>query len=383
MKTITSQSYATESTGCPPPGPRPTAQRLMSLDALRGFDMFWIIGGDAFFRALAPIFPGPITGSIVRQLEHVAWQGLHFYDVIWPLFMFMVGVAMRLSLAKRRSMGVTDRTLYVHAAKRALILFFLGMIAQGNLLAYDLSILHPCYSVLHGIAAGYLIATIVMMNLRPRWQVVVLGGFLLGYWTLLMLIPVPGVGAGVLTPEGNAAAYVDRLLLGRFHYGTNTWFLSYPGFASSVLLGVLAGELLQSSRSARSKVAGLFGAGALALVLGLVWSLWLPIIKLLWTSSYVLVSGGISFILLGTFYLVIDLWGFRTWAFGFTVIGMNSIVAYMSMMLFDFRHIGNIFVGSLLPRVGPWSGLLEASAAFSVLWLVLFWMHRTRTFVKL
>jgi predicted acyltransferase len=383
MKTIASQSHATESIGNSLQDPRPTAPRLMSLDALRGFDMFWIIGGDAFFRALAPIFPGPITGSFVRQLEHVAWQGLHFYDVIWPLFMFMVGVAMRLSLAKRRSMGVTDRTLYVHAVKRALILFFLGMVAQGNLLAYDLSKLHPCYSVLHGIAAGYLIATIVMMNLRPKWQLVTLASFLLGYWALLVLIPVPAFGTGVLTPEGNAAAYVDRLLLGRFHYGTNTWFLSYPGFASSVLLGVLAGELLQSSRSARSKVAGLFGAGVLALVLGLVWSLWFPIIKLLWTSSYVLVSGGISFILMSVFYLVIDVWGFRKWAFGFTVIGMNSIVAYMGMMLFDFRNIGNIFVGSLLPRVGAWSGLLESSAAFLALWLILYWMYRTKTFVKL
>ncbi len=363
--------------------PPASSGRLKSLDALRGFDMFWIIGGDAIFRALAPLFPGKITETISNQLEHVPWQGLHFYDVIWPLFMFMVGVAMRLSLEKRRSMGIGNRALYLHAVKRALILFILGMVAQGNLLMFDLSQLHPCYSVLHGIAAGYLIATIVMMNLSPKGQLITVSGFLLAYWALLMLIPVPNFGGGVLTPEGNAAAYLDRLILGSFHYGTNTWFLSYLGFASSVLLGVLAGEILLSRRPPRAKVASLWIAGITALGLGLIWSVRFPIIKLLWTSSYVLVAGGLSFILLGIFYLVVDVWGFKKWAFGFTVIGMNSIAAYMAMMLFNFRQVGNVFVGHLLPRAGPSSALLEATAAFAAFWLILYWMYRTKTFVKL
>jgi predicted acyltransferase len=357
--------------------------RLMALDALRGFDMFWIIGGEELFRALAPLFPGRITQSINLQLQHVPWQGLHFYDVIWPLFMFMVGVAMRLSWEKRKSAGGTKRILCLHAMKRALILFFLGMVAQGNLLYFDLSQLHPCYSVLHGIAAGYLIATLVMVYLSPKAQLITMAGCLLGYWALLMQIPVPGFGRGVLTAEGNAAAYIDRLVLGGFHYGKNTWFLSYLGFASSVLLGVMAGEILLSRKSPHAKVVRLWLAGVLALALGLAWSIFFPIIKLLWTSSYVLVAGGISFILLGIFYLVIDVWGFRKWAFGFTVIGLNSIAAYMAMMLFDFRQVGNIFVGHLLSRVGLWNNLLEAAAAFTVFWLILYWMYRTKTFLKL
>jgi len=358
-------------------------QRLMSLDVIRGLDMFWIIGGEAIVKGLAKVFPGKVAETCVLQLEHVPWEGLHFYDVIWPLFMFIVGVAMRLSLNKRRSMGVGNQTLYVHAFKRAAILFFLGMAAQGNLLAFDLSMLHPCYSVLHGIAAGYLIATIVMVSLRPLWQAIVSAGFLISYWALLMLIPVPGFGRGILTPEGNAAAYIDRLVLGRFHYGLNTWFLSYLGFTSSVLLGALAGELLLCRRSAWKKITGLFLAGTGLLLLGLIWSLWFPIIKLMWTSSYVLVTAGISFLLMGLFYTIVDVLQWRKWAFGFAVIGMNSLAVYMATMLFNFRHIGNIFVGSLLTRVGNWDGFLEASAGFTVVWLILYWMYRTKSFVRL
>jgi predicted acyltransferase len=369
------------SSGAPPETPR-DFDRLASLDALRGFAMFWIVGGSAIFKGLARAFPGRFADACSSQLEHVAWQGLHFYDVIWPLFLFIVGLAMRLSLARRRARGKSDRAFSAHALRRAAILFVLGMVAQGNVLAFDWSSLHPCYSVLHGIAAGYLIATVAMVNLRPRSQAIATAACLLSYWALLTLIPVPGFGAGVLTPAGNTAAYVDRLVLGHFQYGTNTWFLSYLGFASSVLLGGLAGDWLLSPRSQRTKAAGLFGAGAALLLAGFVWSIWFPIIKLLWTGSYCLVAGGISFLLMGVFYTIVDVLGFRKWAFGLTVIGMNSIAAYMATMLFDFRHVGNIFVGNLLPRVGDWSGFLEASAAFVVVWLILYWMYRTRSFLK-
>lgn len=358
------------------------SERLMSLDVLRGFDMFWIIGGADIFRGLAKLTDRPTAGKLLEQLEHVRWEGLHFYDVIWPLFMFIMGAAMPFSLAKRRSQGATERSMILHAVKRALILFVLGMIAQGNLLAFDLSKFHPCYSVLHGIAAGYLIAMIVILKVKPARHLAVTAGFLLLYWAILMLVPVPGVGAGVLTPQGNVATYVDQLILGRLHYGENTWFLSYLGFASSVLLGVLAGQVLMSRRPAKERVLILASAGVVCLALGLVWSLSLPTIKLLWTSSYVLLAGGLSFVLLAIFYLLVDVLRYRRWAFGFMVIGMNSIVAYMAMMLFDFRQIGNIFVGSLLPRLGRWDLLVESAAAFGSEWLILYWLHRKKTFVK-
>lgn len=354
----------------------------MSLDALRGFDMFWIIGGGAIFTGLARAVGGPLE-TLRPQFEHVRWEGLHFWDLIWPVFMFIVGVSIPLSIEKRKAAGAPKRSLYLHAVRRAIILFVLGMILQGRLLEWDFSRLRPCYSVLHGIAAGYLIAFAVALELRPKMQAASIGVFLLVYWALLELIPVPGIGAGVLMPDGNLATWIDRLVLGRFHFGENTWFLSYLGFASSVLLGVFAGRVLMSPSPGNTKVLTLAGAGAACVALGLLWSLVFPIIKLLWTSSFVLISGGIGFLMLALFYWIIDVKQYRRWAFFFTVIGMNSIAVYAATMLFSFRQIGNIFVGSLLPRIRPWDGFVEASMAVVVVWLLLFWMFRTRTFVKI
>lgn len=361
--------------------------RLLSLDGLRGFDMLWIIGGQFLIHGLAKVWPDRFWTGLSAQFEHVPWQGLHAFDVIWTLFMFMVGVSMTFSLAKRKRMHESHRTLYGHAVKRAVLLFVLGMIVQGNLLQFNLSTFHPFYSVLHGIAVGYLIATIVTLNFKVKGQAIMTAIFLLSYWILLLTIPVPSVGRGVLTPYGNAATYIDHLVFGRFSYvpagQENTWILSYLGFASSVLLGVLAGEILLSVRSKKMKCLMLYGYSAGLIVLGLIWSLWLPIIKLLWTSSFVLVAGGISCLLMATFYLVIDVLGYRKWAFPFTVIGMNALAVYLATEMFDFRKIGDIFVGGLLSRVGSWDEVLSAAASLTVIWLILYWMYCTRTFVKL
>jgi predicted acyltransferase len=356
--------------------------RLLSLDGLRGFDMLWIIGGQELVRGVAKAWPGRFSDAMAQQFEHVRWEGLHFFDVIWTLFMFMVGVSLCFSIATRKRMNESDGKILYHAIQRSLILFVLGMMAQGNLLDFSLATLHPFYSVLHGIAAGYLIATMVTLKFRLRGQAIVTAVFLVVYWILLLAIPVPGVGRGVLTPTGNAATYIDSVLMGRFYYGENTWFLSYLGFASSVLLGVLAGEVLLSRRTPRTKCWILYGYGTGLLLAGLLWSVWLPVIKLLWTSSFVLVAGGLSCLMMATAYLVIDVLGYRKWVFPFTVIGMNALAVYMATILFDFRKIGNILVGHLLPRVGKWDDALSASAALAIVWLILYWMYRTRSFVK-
>jgi len=145
---------------------------------------------------------------------------------------------------------------------------------------------------------------------------------------------------------------------------------------------VLAGELLLSARTQKTKCLALYAYGAGLLMLGLIWSIWLPIIKLLWTSSFVLVAGGISCLMMATFYLIIDLLGYKKWVFPFSVIGMNALAVYMATNLFDFRLIGNIFIGSLLQRAGRWGEALAHSAALAVVWLILYWMYRTRSFVK-
>jgi predicted acyltransferase len=365
------------------PTSAPSTERLLSLDALRGFDMFWITGGTAMLVGLGKVIQRPFFDKLLKQFEHVPWQGLHFYDLIWPLFMFIMGAAIPLGVAKRRARGESDRKLLLHAIWRAFVMFCLGMITQGNLLLFDWWRFRPCYSVLHGLAAGYLVATIVALKVKPRWHAATIAAMLLAYWAMVMFVPVPGMGAGVLTPQGNLPAYVDKLVLGHLHYGKNTWFLSYPGFGASVLLGVLAGQMLMSGLSPVRKVYRLLMAGAVSLVGGLVWSLSFPVIKLMWTSSYVLISGGLSFMVLALFYWIIDVLGYKQWATGFIVIGMNSIAVYVATEIFDFRLVGNIFVGHLLPLIGRWAALVEASAAFAVVWLILYWMYRKKEFIRI
>ena len=361
----------------------PRAPRLVSLDALRGFDMFWITGGAAILFGLGKVVHRPFFDKFLEQFEHVPWQGLHFFDLIWPLFMFIMGAAIPLGMANRRMRGETDRTLLLHAVWRAIVMFCLGTVTQGNLLLFDWYRFRPCYSVLHGLAAGYLVATVIALKVKPKWLAAVIAAMLLAYWAIVMLIPVPGIGAGVLTPNHNLPTYVDQLILGHLHYGWNTWFLSYMGFGASVLLGVLAGHLLMSGLDPMSKVYRLLVAGALSLTGGLVWSLSFPVIKLMWTSSYVLIAGGVSYMAMALFYWIIDVLGYKKWAFGFIVIGMNSIAVYVATEVFDFRHLGNIFVGSLLPRIGRWAELVEATAAFALVWLILYWMYRKKEFIKI
>jgi predicted acyltransferase len=297
--------------------------------------------------------------------------------------MFIMGAAIPLGVEKRRARGETDRTLLLHAVWRAIIMFCLGTVTQGNLLLFDWSKFRPCYSVLHGLAAGYLLATIITLKVKPQWHAATIAAMLLVYWAVVTLIPVPGVGAGVLTPQGNLPTYVDQLVLGHLHYGENTWFLSYLGFGASVMLGVLAGQMLMSDATPMNKFYRLLIAGAVSLVGGIVWSFSFPVIKLMWTSSYVLIAGGISFVALGFFYWIIDVLGYKKWAFGFIVIGMNSIAVYVATGIFDFRLVGNIFVGNLLPLIGRWAELVEASAAFAVVWLILYWMYRKKQFIRI
>ncbi len=359
-------------------------KRLESLDALRGFDMFWIIGGDWIFGSIRDIFDIPTTRLIQNQLQHVRWEGFRFWDLIMPLFLFIVGVAMPFSFAKRRARGDSPKKLYTHIILRFVILFVLGMVAQGHLLRYDLSKLDIYCNTLQAIAAGYLIGSIILLNLNVKWQIGATIGLLLLFWALMAWVPVPGYGAGQLTPEGNLAIYLDKLLLGPFQDGTNySWILSSLTFACTVMLGVFGGLLLRSKKSQKEKILWLLGMGALCIGAGLLWSIWFPIIKHLWTSSFVLYSCGICFLLLGLFYLVIDVWGFRKWAFIFKVIGMNAIFVYMITRLFDFRRIGDIFVGELADRLGSWNGLVQGLAGFLVIWLILYWMYRKKTFVKI
>lgn len=362
------------------------SSRLMSVDALRGFDMFWIIGGGAIFASLHDAVGHPATAWIAEQLTHVKWEGFQFEDLIMPLFMFIVGVVMPFSFSKRLDAGESKAKLYLHIVRRTIILFILGMVAQGHLLEYDISKLHIYSNTLQAIAAGYIIAAIIMLNLRPVGQIVVTAALLLLFWALMMLVPVPNFGAGKLTPDENLAIYIDRIILRGFIDGTDppyTWILSSMTFACTVMLGVMAGHLLRSDKSAGKKFLLLTAAGVGCLAVGAIWNIKFLIIKHIWTSSFVLFSGGICFLLLALFYLVIDVWGLKKWAFGFVVIGTNAIAVYMATHLINFRNIGGVFVDGLEKFTGDWFGFIRVVAGFVVVWLLLWWMYRKKSFVKI
>lgn len=236
--------------------------RLMSLDALRGFDMFWIIGGYGIVRGLAKGLQNDwLNRYVMPQIEHTPWAGFTAWDLIMPLFLFMVGTAMPFSFAKRMAHSEGKSRIYLHILYRVVILWVLGMIAQGRLLEYDLSKLRLYSNTLQTIAAGYLISSIVILNLQLRWQFVVTAALLLIYWGLLALVPVPGQGTDHFGQQDNLAIYLDRLILGPFQDGTNppyTWILSSMSFGAMVMMGTFAGRLLRSNLGKLRKVLILF-----------------------------------------------------------------------------------------------------------------------------
>jgi predicted acyltransferase len=274
------------------------------------------------------------------------------------------------------------------------ILFVLGMVAQGNLLELDPSKLKIYCNTLQAIAAGYLISAIIILNMRLRWQIVTTVFLLLLFWTLMMLVPFPDRVADRLDQDANLAAFIDRIILYTFDDGLNyTWILSSMTFACTVMLGVMAGHLLRSQVDDYRKVYILAALGIGTLVIGSLWGGWFfgagkfyaglfPIVKRLWTSSFVLFSAGLSYLLLAVFYLVIDVWGFKKWAYGFVVIGTNAIFVYMLTHLVNFRSIAGRFVVGLDQFVGPWKDFILAVAAFALVWLILFWMYRKKSFIK-
>jgi predicted acyltransferase len=361
-------------------------ERLMSLDALRGFDMFWIIGGYELVRGLGKGLRSEwLNRYIMPQIEHTPWAGFTAWDLIMPLFLFVVGTAMPFSFAKRLERGESKGRIYLHVLYRVVILWVLGMVAQGHLLEYELPKFHLYSNTLQTIAAGYLISSILLLNLRLRWQFVVTAALLLLYWGLLMLVPVPGQGTDHLGPQDNLAICIDRLILGPYQDGTNppyTWILSSMAFGAMVMMGAFAGQLLRSDLSKLRKVLILLGAGVACATVGWVWGQIFPIIKHLFTGSMVLFAGGWSLLLLGLFYLVIDVLRLRRWAFFFIVIGMNAIAVYMATHVFDFRVLGDIFVRGLSKWTGDWHSFARAVAAFTTLWLILSYMYRKRTFIK-
>lgn len=335
--------------------------RIVSIDALRGFNIFWILGADGAILALAAMTRGKgsvldAIGSLLEtQMTHVAWEGFRFYDFIFPLFIFVTGVSIVLSLTRMVAREGKARA-HGRVLRRFLLLYVMGLIYYGGVSQHwpDIRLL----GVLQRIALCYLFAGLLFLNLDRRGLVAALVVLLGGYWMLMTFVPVPGVGAGSYAMDANLANWIDaRYLPGRLWDGTRDpeGLLSTLPAIATCLLGVLAGLLMHDERlTPQQKSLRLVVMGVALLAGGYAWSLQFPIIKAIWTSSFVLVAAGYSAILLGAMHQVIDVWGFNRWPTIFVWLGANALTLYFINNIASFERFASRFVG------GDVSALLDA-----------------------
>ena len=354
--------------------------RLVSLDALRGFDMFWITGGGGLVAAWGASQDHTVVRWVQGQTQHVEWHGFTLWDLIFPLFLFLAGVSMPLSFAKRRERGATREDLLRHALVRGFSLVGLGLVYNG-LLRFDWETLR-WGSVLGRIGLGWMGAALCVLYLSRRGQWMVFAGVLLGYWAALSWIPVPGFGAGNLAPGATLTDWIDRQLLpGRLYREVRDpeGLLGTLPAVCTALAGVFAGRFLTSTPDTGRRLGGLALAGAAALALGWLWHQVFPINKNLWSSSFVLWTAGLSLWLLGLFHLWVDVWGFRRLAFPFVVIGMNPILIYMLQGFVPFDELGALILGGAERRVHP---VIFAGSGLLLRWLVLYGCYRRGWFLR-
>lgn len=360
-------------------------QRLLSLDALRGFDLFWIIGGKEIVQAATELTNWLWLRWLSNQLEHTEWHGFTLYDLIFPLFLFMAGVAMPFSFAKRFERGATKMRLFHHIAIRALALVLLGMIYNG-LLKFDWATMRYT-SVLGRIGVAYFFAALIVLRTDVKGQIWWAVGLLVSYWALMKFVPVPGFGAGDLAPAHTLNDYLDRLLMpGQLKFGDRDplGLLATMPAIGTALAGALTGQLLKSDRRGPyEKTVAMVIAGVLCFLAAYLWNFNFPINKNLWSSSFVLHCAGYSLILLALFYLVIDIWGFRRSAMVFVVVGSNSILIYMLRQCVDFAYTTHYFFDGLIGSTGSYQPLLFAAAVVLVEWVVLYVLYRHRVFLRL
>ena len=361
-------------------------QRLQSLDALRGFDMLFIMGGASFFVALATAFPCPFFDAIAGQMDHVEWNGLAHHDTIFPLFLFIAGISFPFSLAKQRLQGKTDAAIYKKIIRRGLTLVLLGIIYNG-FLNFDFA--HQRYaSVLARIGLGWMFAALIFVNTKAITRVWITAAILIGYYLLVAFVPAPdGNGAGVFTMEGSIVGYIDRMFLpGRLHLTIHDpeGILSTVPAIATALLGMFTGELVKLDKySGMKKVLYMVIGGVALLVIGLLWSLVFPINKNLWTSSFVCVVGAYSVLMFALFYYLIDVKNWRSWILFFVVIGMNSITIYLAQQFVSFSGIANALFGGLANACGEtFKPLVSSIAYISVCWGFLYFLYRQRIFLK-
>lgn len=367
--------------------------RLMSLDALRGFDMFWILGGEALFGGLLILtgWAGWQWGD--EQMHHSQWHGFHFYDLIFPLFIFLSGVALGLSPKRLDKLPMKDRLpVYRHGIKRLFLLLLLGILYNhgwGTGAPADPEKIRYA-SVLGRIAFAWFFAALLVWHTSLRTQVIVALGILLGYGAMQLWLPFPGGQAGVLSPTESINAYVDSILLPGVSYQGRTpdpeGLLSTIPAVVNALAGVFVGYFIVKSHPQGEwvKVGLLATAGGAWLALGWLLDGVIPVNKELWTSSFVLVTSGWSMILLALFYALVDVLKWQKVAFFFVVIGTNAIIIYLASSIVDWKYIAQSVFGGLVAALPQSAQALAAvSSLLAVQWLVLYWMYRRKIFFRI
>jgi predicted acyltransferase len=372
--------------------------RMLSLDTLRGFDMFWIIGGGSLIEVLAKCFPAAWLQALSGQMEHATWAGFHFEDLIFPLFMFISGVTIPIAVISKLEKGSSKKEVILKIAKRMLILVAFGIIFNGTLRNGFSNVRYA--SVLGQIGISYFIASLIVIYSKSLKNTLFwLCGLLIGYSVVQLLIPVPGIGSGILTPAGCINSYIDRMLLpGRLAYGANGEMVSGNGVFDALgilciisaigvtLMGYFAGIiLLQKDSAPQKKLRILVGIGIGLIILSLCISPFYPIIKKCWTTTYNMISGGISFLLVALFYFIIDVLGYKKWTLFFRVIGTNSIFIYLIVVgnLLNISSTTTSFFGWIINPMGENTGqLVLVSGNIILAWLLLYFMYRKSIFIK-
>jgi predicted acyltransferase len=365
--------------------------RMLSLDVFRGITIAGMILVNN---------PGS-WDAIYSPLEHAKWHGWTPTDLVFPFFLFIVGVSITLSLARRAETGGSKRDLYFKIVRRTLIIFALGLALTA--FPYNDAATFRIPGVLQRIAVCYFFASVIFLNTRWRAQAAIAAALLLVYWAAMKLIPVPGFGAGNLAMEANLAAYVDRTVLGRHVWAQAKVYdpegiLSTAPAIATALAGVLTGHLLRSRREPMEKVAAMFVAGVACIVAGWVWNFWFPVNKALWTSSYVLLTAGFALQMLALCYWLIDIKGYRAWAKPFLVFGSNALAVYFLSELFvrtvdalgfktadgsETNLLALIYEKVFAPLASPVNSSLMFAVCTVLFWLCLMWiLYRRRVFIK-
>jgi len=359
-------------------------KRLHSLDALRGFDMFWITGGSYLVTVFAKYTGAVWLEPVVEQMEHVPWDGFHFYDLIFPLFMFISGVAIPFSLVSKLEKNVPKSSLAKKAVFRGLTLVLLGWFYNG---VFSNGFENPRLpSVLGQIGLAYMFAALIVIYTKSfKSTLYWLGGILVSIGIIQLLVPVPGIGAGVLTPEGCINGYFDRMLLpGRLH-GTvfdPEGLLCIVSAVTVTLLGSVAGHILRDKKTKEmQKIKILSITGVSLIVFALLISTFYPLIKACWTGSFNLLTGGIGFLLITLFYWIIDVKGWKKWSFFFRVIGMNSIFIYLFHRFFDMDKVVKLTLGWTV-ILGDISELIFVVGEIMLVWLLLYYMYKKKIFLR-